>query len=50
MLALTQSLISMGLKGKKLQRQYRDYLSEFKDWKHLKQASNRLVYPENIGK
>jgi len=25
-------------------------LSEFKDWKQLKQASKWLVYPENIGK
>lgn len=38
------------MKGKKLQRQYRDFLSEFKEWKHLKQASSWLVYPENIGK
>ena len=25
-------------------------MSEFKDWKQLKQASKWLVYPENIGK
>ncbi|WP_422395599.1 ISAon1 family transposase [Pseudotamlana carrageenivorans] len=39
-----------GLDGKKLQRQYRDYLSEFKDWEYLKQSSKWLVYPQNIGK
>lgn len=47
----TQTVATLyGLKGRKLQRQYRDYLSEFKGWKHLKQASTWLVYPENIGK
>lgn len=33
-----------------MQRQYRDYLSEFKEWKDLKQSSKCLIYPENIGK
>lgn len=35
--------------GKKLQRQYRDYLSEFKDWKEKKHAKEWLIFPENIG-
>ncbi|WP_199287767.1 ISAon1 family transposase [Pseudotamlana carrageenivorans] len=39
-----------GLDGKKLQRQYRDYLSEFKDWEYLEQSTKWLVYPQNIGK
>ncbi|WP_199287777.1 ISAon1 family transposase [Pseudotamlana carrageenivorans] len=39
-----------GLDGKKLQRQYRDYLSEFKDWEYLERSSKWLVYPQNIGK
>ena len=39
-----------GLKGKKLQRQYRDYLSEFTVWDKLKNSSTYLIYPENVGK
>ncbi|AUS04914.1 DDE transposase [Tamlana carrageenivorans] len=47
----TQTIANLyGLDGKKLQRQYRDYLSEFKDWEYLKQSSKWLVYPQNIGK
>lgn len=39
-----------GLNGKKIQRQYKDYLSEFKNWNQLKHSEKWLVYPENIGK
>lgn len=47
----TQTIANLyGVNGKKLQRQYRDYLSEFKEWNQLKQASKWLVFPENIGK
>ncbi|AUS06107.1 DDE transposase [Tamlana carrageenivorans] len=47
----TQTIANLyGLDGKKLQRQYRDYLSEFKDWEYLERSSKWLVYPQNIGK
>ena len=39
-----------GVKGKKLQRQYRDYLSGFKEWEDKSHAKEWLVFPENIGK
>ncbi len=39
-----------GVDGKKLQRQYRDYLSEFKQWKDKPHAKEWLVFPQNIGK
>ncbi|WP_031443503.1 ISAon1 family transposase [Arenibacter algicola] len=38
-----------GVNGKKLQRQYRDYLSEFKDWEQKGHAKQWLVFPENMG-
>lgn len=38
-----------GVNGKKLQRQYKDYLSDFKDWDQKKHARQWLVFPENIG-
>ena len=38
-----------GVNGKKLQRQYKDYLSDFKDWKQKKHAKEWLLFPENIG-
>ena len=38
-----------GINGKKLQRYYRKKLSEFKDWKYRKTASEGLIFPENIG-
>lgn len=38
-----------GVNGKKLQRQFRDYLSEFKDWEQKKHAKEWLVFPENMG-
>ncbi|MCK0148238.1 transposase [Arenibacter sp. F26102] len=38
-----------GVNGKKLQRQYRDYLSDFKGWKQKEHAKQWLIFPENIG-
>ncbi|WP_417236279.1 ISL3 family transposase [Bizionia paragorgiae] len=37
------------MNGKKLSRQYRDHLSDFKVWKQRKHAKQWLVFPENIG-
>ena len=39
-----------GVNGKKLQRHYRDYLSEFKEWKQKSHAKDWLIFPENMGK
>lgn len=38
-----------GVEGKKLQRQYRDYLSDFKDWKQKPHAKEWLIFPKNMG-
>ena len=38
-----------GINGKKLQRYYRKKLSEFKDWKYRRTASEGLIFQENIG-
>ncbi|WP_449394568.1 ISAon1 family transposase [Confluentibacter flavum] len=38
-----------GVNGKKLQRQYRDYLSDFKDWEQKKHAKEWLIFPEIMG-
>jgi transposase len=38
-----------GIDGKKLQRYYRNRLSDFKQWKHCQDASKGLIYPENLG-
>nr|WP_323670665.1 transposase [Galbibacter sp. EGI 63066] len=38
-----------GVNGKKLQRHFRDYLSDFKEWKQKSHAKQWLLYPENIG-
>lgn len=38
------------MNGPQLQRQYKDYLSEFKDWDQKSHAKQWLLYPENIGK
>lgn len=39
-----------GVSGKKLQRQYKDYLSDFKDWDQLSHAKDWLLFPENMGR
>ena len=39
-----------GVNGKKLQRQYRDYLSDFKNWEQLTHAKDWLIFSKNIGK
>lgn len=33
-----------------LQRQYKDFLSDFKSWQQLNHAKQWLLYPQNIGK
>lgn len=38
-----------GIDGKKLQRYYRNRLSDFKQWKHCQDASKGLIYAENLG-
>ena len=37
------------MNGKKLARQYRDYLSEFRDWQQRPHAKQWLIFPENMG-
>ena len=37
------------MKGRTLQRYYKDQLSEFKSWEQLKHAEDWLVFPDNIG-
>lgn len=38
------------MNGRKLQRQYKEYLSEFKSWSQRKHARDYLIFSENIGK
>lgn len=38
------------MSGRKLQRQYKDYLSDFKAWNQLKHAKEFLLFPQNLGK
>ena len=38
-----------GINGKSFQRQYKERLTDFKDWKQKDHATNYLIYPENIG-
>lgn len=33
-----------------LQKQYKDFLSDFKSWQQLNHAKEWLLYPQNIGK
>ena len=37
------------IKGRDFERAYKDYLSEFRTWKHLKHASKYLIFPRNLG-
>ncbi len=39
-----------GVNPRNLQRQYKDYLSDFKRWNQKQHAKNWLLFPENIGK
>lgn len=37
------------IKGDEFERAYKDYLSDFRTWKHLSHAKEWLVFPKNIG-
>ena len=37
------------MNGKKLQRQYKNHLSNFSTWQQLEHASEWLIFPENMG-
>ncbi|MAG87468.1 MAG: DDE transposase, partial [Flavobacteriaceae bacterium] len=37
-----------GVNGKKLQRQYKDYLSDFKEWDQKPHSKEWLIFPKNI--
>ena len=39
-----------GVSGRKLQRQYKDYLSDFKSWDQLDHAQDWLLFAQNMGK
>ncbi len=39
-----------GVNGKKLQKQYKNYLSKFSSWEQKTHADTCLLFPENIGK
>lgn len=39
----------MGVKGRNFQRQYKNKLSNYKDWNQKEHAADYLVYPKNIG-
>ncbi|MDA6071602.1 hypothetical protein NJT12_18425, partial [Flavobacterium sp. AC] len=38
-----------GVNGKKLQRQYKKFLSSFSTWAPREHAHEWIIYPENIG-
>lgn len=38
-----------GVNGKKFQRQHKDYLSDFNEWKEKSHAKDWLIFPENVG-
>lgn len=38
-----------GVNGRRLQRQHKDHLSDFKTWEQLSHAKDWLLYPQNIG-
>ena len=35
--------------GKQLQQQYKEHISDYKDWKQKEHAADWMVFPENIG-
>jgi transposase len=37
------------LDGKQLQQQYKDHISDYKDWDQGEHAAEWLLYPENTG-
>lgn len=37
------------MSGKRLQRHYKDHLSDFKQWEHNSHTKQWLVFPENLG-
>ncbi|WP_310588069.1 transposase [Emticicia sp. BO119] len=39
-----------GVNGKRLQEQYKNYLSDFRSWSQRSHAKKWLLFPENIGK
>lgn len=38
------------MNGKRLQRQYKNHLSEFKSWKKKPHAKDWMIFPENMGR
>lgn len=38
-----------GVKGKLLQNQYKDFLSDYSNWNQISHAKDWLLYPQNIG-
>ncbi|MEP5338338.1 MAG: hypothetical protein ABJL44_09980 [Algibacter sp.] len=38
-----------GVKPRSMQRQYRDYLSDFKSWNQKKHAKEWMLFPKNLG-
>lgn len=41
--------VFFGINGKNFQRQYKERLSNFKNWKQKDHATDYLIYPKNIG-
>lgn len=39
----------LGVKGRNLNRQYKDVLSDFKNWEQRSHARQWILYPENLG-
>jgi transposase len=38
-----------GVEGRKFQRQYKNYTSDFRSWESLSHAKQWLIFPENMG-
>ena len=38
-----------GIDGEKLERQYKEHLSGYREWDQLRHAEEWLLFPENIG-
>lgn len=39
-----------GVKGQTLRKQYKEKISDYRNWDQLEHAHDYLLYPENIGK